>query len=891
MKSFSCSKNILDSHLLIFEKLSMTYYAHLSNDKCFKETLLEHSRLVSDYCLKLIDSNGIDKIIDRLICQLIYILPVKDENIWGNQLKKVFLGAIVYHDLGKINPNFQAIKMGSDLFVQNNHLSIYSNHSKLGAYIFSNIFFQEVFDNKKLSEDEKLILYFTILLFEGAIIKHHSPSIGFSLEFDFEQIDDCYPFLEAYKVLLDKNFCLSFYQGANDIYNEFVEKVNDPKVYFNLFASTKLLYSLLTASDFYATNEFMSKIRINEFGILNQGTISKLIKSFRTVKPYNKDLYTNLSYYQAYTFEKLAKRSNQNLNILRQKLTAEIILNLRAHTEYKCFYVEAPTGAGKTNISLAFATELLLLDRSINKIFYVFPFTTLITQTFSSIKETLNIGNDLIIQLHSKAGFHEKGDGTYGNEKQLFIDNLFVNFPVTLMSHIRFFDILKGNEKESNYLLHRLCNSIVIIDEIQTYNPEHWDKIVYFLANYAEILNIHILIMSATLPKIDELHENLKGSFFSLISDHEQYFTNQNFAGRIEFDFSLADKKRPDREGRENYLLKLSDFMIEKAEQYAESNTKKVKVLVEFITKKTASQYFSLINKDNRFKDYKILLLSGDILEFRRKQIIASIKKKEFSKIVVVSTQVVEAGVDIDMDLGFKDRSILDSDEQLAGRVNRNASKNNCKVYLFDYDRTSAIYGSDYRYKVQQTDKEIFSDYKEILLKKQFHTLYEKVFEEKRKEMKNNLFTAGYYYQYFKNFNFLKLQEEFKLIDDNNTQQLFIPILIPITYFDNISDFKKMDIFSSDKKYVDGIKVFELYEKLIHCEFDDFVLKKIEIKKMAGIISQFCISIYTKQLNVISDMLDPEKSKYGYCYLSNWNLCYSPEYGFDSKKIETSVFL
>ena len=35
--------------------------------------------------------------------------------------------------------------------------------------------------------------------------------------------------------------------------------------------------------------------------------------------------------------------------------------------------------------------------------------------------------------------------------------------------------------KESNYLLHRLCNSIVIIDEIQTYNPEHWDKIVYFL--------------------------------------------------------------------------------------------------------------------------------------------------------------------------------------------------------------------------------------------------------------------------------------------------------------------------------------------------------------------------------------------------------------------------
>ncbi len=819
------------------------------------------------------------------------LLPVKDEMGWGNQLKEVFLAAIVYHDLGKVNPNFQVLKMDNDLFDQNKQLSFQSNHSLLGAYLFSNVFFKKVAENKIVNEDGELILYFSILLFAGAIIKHHNPTIDLVLEFDNQQINDCYSFLKTYRIFLDENFCFSFYQGANDIFGEFRVMVDNPEVYFSLFATTKLLYSLLTASDFYATNEFMTKIEINEFGILSKDEKEKLIERFKTVKSYNKDLYSNLEHYQSFPFEKLNERNNQNLNILRQKLTAEMISNLREYSESKCFYLEAPTGAGKTNLSLAFAAELMNVDSSLNKVFYVFPFTTLITQTFNSIKETLDIDNNTIIQLHSKAGFHEKGDGTYGNEKRLYLDNLFVNYPIALMSHVRFFDILKGNEKESNYLLHRLCNSIVIIDEIQTYNPDHWDKIVYFLANYAQLFNIRVLIMSATLPKIDALHENLKGSFVSLISNREQYFSNQNFAGRVLFDFTLADKKKPENEEKENYLIELSDFMIEKAEHYAESNDEKVKVLIEFITKKTAALFFSLINKDSRFEEYKILLLSGDILEFRRKQIINSIKEQEYSKVIVVSTQVVEAGIDIDMDLGFKDRSLIDSDEQLAGRINRNASKDNCIVYLFDCDRTSTIYGSDSRYKVQQTDKDIFDDYKEVLVKKQFHALYEKVFEEKRKKMTSNLFAAGHYYQHFKDFNFPKLHDEFKLIENNDSLQLFIPISIPVSFFENRTDLERMDVLTDNGENVDGSKVFKFYERLIGCEIDDFVLKQIEMKKLGSIISQFCISVYKKQLNLIGHLLDPEKEKSGYNYLLHWKECYSPFYGFDQNKIDTSVFL
>ncbi|MCE5173986.1 MAG: CRISPR-associated helicase Cas3' [Bacteroidales bacterium] len=891
MKLSRCFEDSSNNLLGIFTKLQKDYFAHLSKDKKQKESLFEHSKLVLDYCIKLSNAHGVENVVDCHIDNLIQTLQIENQVEWMNLYKEAFLGAILYHDLGKINPNFQILKMENESFLQNKNLSIQSNHSFLGAYIYSNLFFKQIYENKKLNEEEQLSLYFLVLLFSSAIIKHHNPTIDLSLNFDEKQVDDCFSFLKIYCIQLDELFCKSFFVGAQDILNSFNDLCGKTEVYFPLFSTTKLLYSLLTASDFYATNEFMSKIKIDEFGVLTPDEKERLIEKFRSVKPYNKDLYSKLEHYHLYPFEQLIERNNQNLNILRQKLTAEMVFNLRNNTNKHCFYIEAPTGAGKTNLSLAFSTELLSVDPSLNKIFYVFPFTTLITQTFNSIKEALDVNNDFIIQLHSKAGFHESGDGSYGNKKRLFVDNLFVNYPIALMSHIRFFDVLKGNEKESNYLLHRMCNSIVIIDEIQTYNPEHWDKIVYFIANYARLFNIRFLIMSATLPKIDALHDQLKGTFVSLISNRESYFTNPNFSGRVSFDFSLMNRKRPDNSEKEAYLFELSAFLFEKAEQYALNSNGHVKVLIEFITKKTASSFFSIITQDEKYSEYEALLLSGDILEFRRKEIIGSIKASKFSKVIVVSTQVVEAGADIDMDLGFKDRSLIDSDEQLAGRINRNASKENCTVYLFDCDKTSTIYGSDTRYKIQQTDKDIFDDYKDILVKKQFHALYEKVFEEKRKKMKSNFYASWQYYQYFKDFNFSKLHSEFELIENNDSQQLFIPVSIPLKYFENHSDLKRMEMLSDDEEFVLGSKVFDVYQRSIRCESEDYVIKQIEMKKLGSIMSQFCISVYKKQLDAISGMLDPYKSKYGFNYLLNWKQCYSPEYGFDSKKIEAGIFL
>ena len=89
---------------------------------------------------------------------------------------------------------------------------------------------------------------------------------------------------------------------------------------------------------------------------------------------------------------------------------------------------------------------------------------------------------------------------------------------------------------------------------------------------------------------------------------------NPNFAERVSFDFSLIDREqdKPTNSEKEIYLARLSDFLFEKAEQYSSKSEGNAKVLIEFITKKTASSFFSILKQDERSKGYKLFILSGD---------------------------------------------------------------------------------------------------------------------------------------------------------------------------------------------------------------------------------------------------------------------------------------
>lgn len=910
------------------------YLAHLPNKTDSTKTdelLFQHCHLVNSYFVELIEVHGLDKIIDSLTFSLCDSLKIKDKVRASLFIKGLFFNTITFHDYGKINEDFQVLRMKNPKFKKNNQ-SFFTpshGHSWLGAYIFTSQFLEKVILEKFDDADDECALFAITTCFSYSILMHHSSSLGNV----FEKIKDS-NFGEFYKEM--KPYLSKYGFEFNEEISDFVLKDDfdtlskslQKSIAFPLYALIKLNFSLLTASDYLATHEYMSSSEngkegeTTDFGVFkDRNRILQICENLRTTQSHNLKTFSELHTWETIDATKeLQGISKENLNKLRQQMAVELITTIRQNTDKRLFYIEAPTGGGKTNLSMITLAELLENNPELNKVFYVFPFTTLITQTLKSLKETLLLTENELVEIHSKAGFHskneEKEDGEYGERKSDYIDNLFALFPVTLLSHVKFFDILKTNRKETNYLLHRMANSVVIIDEIQTYNPKIWDKMLYFIGQYSTYFNIRFILMSATLPKIDELNKQMQlneiPEFTNLLPNAQSYLSNPNFADRVMFKF-------------EEELFESSNLTPEilwecvkkKSEEY-ESKNGSVHTIIEFIFKKSASNFRQIVlnSKQNLFEEANILVLSGTILEPRRREIINFIKNEDnrFKNILLITTQVVEAGVDIDMDLGFKNTSLLDSDEQLAGRVNRNASKDTCEVYLFKLDNASFIYGEDERFKVVQNNQIKTDEIVDILNKKEFHRLYKEVFVKingyNEKAYADNF--SGEILDNINRLDFKEIDRNFKIIDQEN-ESVFVPILLPII-IESSKTGKSEVIFSeadlgflgsfgveTNNGYLNGKDVWEVYSSLIDREIKNkkakngFDIKsKIDFKILQSIMSKFTFSLFahSKVVKALREYSligrNNEHTVYGFIYLESFSLIYEYEGGLIDSKFNAS---
>lgn len=892
---------------------AQNYYAHtpnLNKHNSKPELLDAHTELVLLYLKKLVTMHGLDLVIDNLINNLLAESNLLGDKDVGNFIKTLFVNTIVFHDFGKINENFQAnsLKMNNPFFkgkeIENSPIG--TNHSLLGAFIFVCKHLDEV--ENLFPKNQQGFVITSILVFSYPIFKHHSRQLnddctneicfgnGFEIGFLKKYLDD-------FQLKVNPNLLKRLTDIQGIFNNPFFKKhINS----FSLFSLLKLNYSLLTASDYLATNEYMSGFPIDDLGVLSKKRIDDIYKfvsqnewmdEHAKRKNYNKDTYQNLN---ECTSNKPTEENGKNLNILRQQMAIELIKNVRKNHHNNLFYIEAPTGGGKTNLSLLAAVELLKqYEGKINKVFYVFPFTTLITQTYNTISETLGLSNSEIVELHSKASLKvkESEDDEYGTDKKNYIDNLFVNFPFCLLTHIKFFDLLKTNEKEPNYMLHRLANSIIVIDELQSYNPKHWDKIIYFIKKYAETYNIKFILMSATLPKLDRLNiiRGQTSDFIYLLPNAKtDYFLNPNFCNRVNFNFDLLKKKNIS-------LSEIADLLFTESEKFSyldfgeNKPSGSVYVIIEFIFKKTASEFYQIIQENNSFFD-EVFLLSGTILEHRRKKIINFLKNNNNreKKILLITTQVVEAGVDIDMDLGFKDTSLIDSDEQLAGRINRNVNKKDCKLFLFNYNKEELIYGQDKRLEI--TKRKISQEqYQHILNTKDFDLLYDLVLDE-RNEWNFKDMAVGFseYEQKVKSLRFKSINQDFQLIEQKNIT-CFIPLNVPISvngavdglcesiFTDNDLMFlKQYNITPTVNNEIEGEKVFDLYTNFVNNKIE-FVAQRIKEKTLQGIMSKYTFSLFAS-LQIEQRIIcfsDEEKSKYGFKYISNWQDFYDVNFGMN----------
>ena len=835
--------NIIENDFFDFNILIKdvdSYLAHLSKDNLEVETLLTHSNLVLKYAIKLMKDNGIENNINEIIESTTDNLKIQ------NDMKLFYLKAIYWHDIGKINENFQKDKMSNNNF-ENIENGISSKHSILSAYLYLLSCFKYINQNYQ-NRNDKVELISICIYFSLTIWRHHTGLSSSWKEFlngsqGVEICNDLYGYTSKLNIKIDEQMhqvLIGHLQNINFIKNE------------NYYILSKSLFSLLIISDYYATAQFMNygnkeELEYKDFGLIDEEFRTKAYKIFYQ-KQFIENIETKIdNEFKSFKILKEEKPSRENLNELRNKLFVEVKENLRKNITKNLFYIEAPTGAGKTNLSVMSAVEILQKDTTINKIFYVFPFTTLITQTYDSIKNVLNLDKSEIVQLHSKAKYNDKKeiekDGVYGDEKSNFLDNQFMNYPITLLSHVKFFNVLTGVSKDDNYIFHRLSNSIVIIDEIQTYNPDLWSSIVYLLDSFAEKFNIKFIVMSATLPKIGDILNEPNNKFIKLVSNKKEYFSNPNFGKRVTIDTKPIKIK--ESKDIYNRLIKES-----KAYQKLETNkTNVARIIIEFITKKGADEFYKEAIKENKIFD-EIFILSGTILEPRRKEIISFLKDTHDKNVLLVTTQVVESGVDIDMDIGFKEKSLIDSDEQLAGRINRNSSKEGNKLFLFEMEHPKAqfVYKGDRRLKILVDEN--------VLETKNFDAYYDQVINAIKKS--NDIpFIEGLdtYIDHIKN---LRFSESHIKIIDMESLSVFVPL-----------DDEAKAVWG---EYRETVKNQEL----------DFTKRQIKLQSLASEISKYTFSLAMYQGSGIDYLKPYGKEELGYLYLDEYENIYSYKDGLDT---------
>jgi len=317
----------------------------------------------------------------------------------SNFIKSAFIKSIYFHDFGKVNENFQVQKMGNRLFSKREN-GIGSDHSVLSAYIFiSHLLFQ--IENLRITEAGEKLSYLVTVLFAHTILKHHG---RISNPFDFPTDDQLIDLLPSYfnsfriRRIDDIGKLRNFISYLGDLKEVLTSFLNEQ---FAIYALTKLNSSLLSAADYYATNEFMIGMKVDSFGVLDTEIKRKLINNIGNI-PYNQDAIHNLDACKTLPFTNLMSISEENLNKLRQKLVCEVLENLRQNSGRRLFYIEAPTGSGKTNLSLVVLRELLAANSHVSKVFYVFPYVTLITQTMQTIRDSLGLTASEVAEIHSK---------------------------------------------------------------------------------------------------------------------------------------------------------------------------------------------------------------------------------------------------------------------------------------------------------------------------------------------------------------------------------------------------------------------------------------------------------------------------------------------------------
>ena len=596
------------------------------------------------------------------------IFPLINMEVCIDELIEAIEWSGKLHDLGKYTYYFQEY-----LFAKNIVSPNLRSHSYIGAFAFWNYYKEK---NLRLA-----------LLGFIAISKHHG---------NLENPMNC-------KIRELRTSSDSFENIFSKQKQQILENVTQIEEEVKLSG----LSSVLILPDFrndskMIKNYMREKVGVSDYFLLNY-LFSLLIESDKL------DASETLPYYQQpipsyLVWHKIGKptcsthffkTTNQNelRNFVRSKVL-EKIKDININVD-KLFTLTGPTGIGKTLTALDFALKLREKCKKesswIPQIIYALPFINIIEQSLSVYEDTLQKYAKVLAHYQYADLFTETAENTESknyNQKLLSLDTWQADVIIT--SFVQLLETLIGSRNKLLKKFHHLAGSILILDEVQTMRLEHmplFGAVMYYLSKY---LGSYVILMTATQPEIYNLAN--------------KYILKE-----------IGEEAKPLELVGESFVLPV--FQSFHRTQLIDLTQKIITDEVDFIENLFFLNWDSdksclivcnkvqrAINVYNALKQFlkrkglenPVYCMTTNIIPACRMDIIHGIKSEMYVKHpILVATQCVEAGVDLDFDMAFRDLAPIDSVIQVAGRVNRENSSNRkySSVYIIDFDDCKTIYG------------------------------------------------------------------------------------------------------------------------------------------------------------------------------------------------------
>jgi len=446
--------------------------------------------------------------------------------------------------------------------------------------------------------------------------------------------------------------------------------------------------------------------------------------------------------------EKLAGAPPTKLNRLRNEIYSDCLA--AAELPPGLFRLTVPTGGGKTLSGMAFALRHALAH-DLRRVVVAIPYTSIIEQT---VEEYRSLFGNAVLEHHSAVDWKADEEADPVTWKQLWPRLASQNWdaPVVVTTTVQLFESLFSNRPAACRKLHNLADSVLILDEAQTLPAELLAPILDSLRELAEHYRMSVVFCTATQPAVATApYSEIFARAREIVTDPDRYF---EALSRVTYELAAV---------RERWGW----------ERVAEEMRHPEQCLAIVNTKRDALALLEAIADPNA------LHLSTNLCGAHRKQVLTEIRRRlqDGEPCRLVSTQVVEAGVDLDFPLVLRAVGPLDRIVQAAGRCNREGGlgPGGGRVVVFEPEDPSALPPGAYKTGTD-TARLLFAEGADLTDPATYETYFRRLSQAVELDRKG-------IQQARAQWNYAQVASNFRLIDDDS-----LPIVVRYRNSEDVQD-------------------------------------------------------------------------------------------------------